>query len=218
MNLTNKHYFIHKMPEMIALTKTLIKTVAESQQLDNIDLHDSKRADFLQEVIEGLEDGILILSQTGKVVHTNASAHRLCCQFNQGNFNQNLVPSVIWNICESLLSSRYLFSDKLMILSDEIVLDKSNIFQIRVRLLDLDGFEMPCLLVTIENRYESLKNVAITEVKKFDLTPREAEIWFLYRSNYSYKEIASKLYITINTVKKHMKNIHTKRQASMSYN
>ncbi|MEH1942840.1 MAG: LuxR C-terminal-related transcriptional regulator [Nostoc sp.] len=197
---------------MIALTKTLVKTVAEPQQLESIDLHDSKRADFLQEIIEGLEDGILILSQTGEVVHANASAHRLCCQFNQGNFNQNFVPPVIWNLCESLLSSRDLFSDKLIILSDEIVVDKSNIFRIRVRLLDLDGFEVPCLLVTIENQYEYLKSLAITEVKKFELTPREGEIWFLYRSNYSYKEIATKLFITINTVKKHMKNIHTKRQ------
>ena len=202
---------------MIALTETLVKTVSEPRQLDNIDFHDSKRADFLQEVIEGLEDGILILSHTGEVVHGNKSARRLCCQFNQGNFNQNFIPPAIWKLCESLLNSRYLFSDKLLILSDEIVLDKSNIFRIRVRLLNLDGFEVPCLLVTIENQYESVKNVALTEVKKFDLTPREAEIWFLYRSNYSYKEIATKLYITINTVKKHMKNIHTKRQANMSY-
>ncbi|MEH2143577.1 LuxR C-terminal-related transcriptional regulator [Nostoc sp.] len=200
---------------MIALTKTLVQIVAEPQQLDSINLHESKRANFLQEVIEGLEDGILILSKAGKVIHANASAHRLCFQFNQGNFNQNFVPPAIWNLCKSLVNNRYLFSDKLLILSDEIVLDKSNIFRIRVRLLDLDGFEVPCLLVTIENQYESVKNVALTEVKKFDLTPREAEIWFLYRSNYSYKEIANKLYITINTVKKHMKNIHTKRQTSL---
>ncbi|MCC5648658.1 LuxR C-terminal-related transcriptional regulator [Nostoc sp. XA013] len=202
---------------MSAVTKTLLKRLAEPQKLENIDLYESKRADFLQEVIEGLEDGILILNHTGEVVHANASARRLYCKFNQGNFNQNFVPSAIWNLCESLFNNRDLFSDKLLILSDEIVLDKSNIFRIRVRLLDLDGFEVPCLLVTIENQYESVKNVALTEVKKFDLTPREAEIWFLYRSNYSYKEIATKLYITINTVKKHMKNIHTKRQANMSY-
>lgn len=202
---------------MITLTKTVLQTIVEPQQVDNIDLHESKRADFLQEVIEGLEDGILILSQTSGVVHANASAHRLCCQFNQGDFNPNFVPSVIWNLYKLLLDNRYLFSDKLLILSHEIVLDKSNVFRIRGRLLDLEGFEAPCLLVTIENQYESLKNVALTEVKKFDLTPREAEIWFLYRSNYSYKEIATKLYITINTVKKHMKNIHTKRLANMSY-
>ncbi|MFN6481752.1 MULTISPECIES: helix-turn-helix transcriptional regulator [unclassified Nostoc] len=198
---------------MIALTKKLVKTLAKPEQLDSINLHTSKRADFLQEVIEGLEDGILILSQTGEVIHANASAHRLYRKFNQDNFNKNFISPVIWNLCESLLSSQYLFSDQLIILSDEIVVDKSNVFRIRVRLLDLDGFEVPCLLVTIENQCESLKSLAITEVKKFDLTPREAEIWFLYRSNYSYKEIATKLYITINTVKKHMKNIHTKRQA-----
>ncbi|HYX14905.1 MAG TPA: LuxR C-terminal-related transcriptional regulator, partial [Nostoc sp.] len=200
---------------MSTRTKTLIKTVA-AQNLNSIDLYNSKRAYFLQEIIEGLEDGILILSQNGEVVHANASARRLCCQFNEGKFNQNFVPPVIWNLCEPLFNSGYLFYDKLLILSDEIVLDKSNIFRIRVRILDLEGLEIPCLLVTIENQYESVKNVALTEVKKFDLTPREAEIWFLYKSNYSYKEIATKLYITINTVKKHMKNIHTKRQANMS--
>jgi hypothetical protein len=171
---------------MISLTKTLIKTVVEPQQLDVIDLNDSKRADFLQEVIESLEEGILILSQTCEVIHANASAHRLCYQFNQGNLNQN-VPSVIWDLCESLLSSHYLFSDKLLILSDEIVVDKSNVFRVRVRLLDLDGFEVPCLLLTIENQYESLKSLAITEVKKFDLTPREAEIWFLYSASRYYE-------------------------------
>ncbi|MBD0388871.1 MAG: helix-turn-helix transcriptional regulator, partial [Nostoc sp. C3-bin3] len=136
---------------MIAITKTLLKTLAEPQKLETIDLYESKRADFLQEVIEGLEDGILILNHTGEVVHANASARRLCCKFNQDNFNQNFVPSAIWNLCESLFNNRDLFSDKLLILSDEIVLDKSNIFRIRVRLLDLDGFEVPCLLVTIEN-------------------------------------------------------------------
>ncbi|MFN6539959.1 MAG: LuxR C-terminal-related transcriptional regulator [Nostoc sp. EkiNYC01] len=193
---------------------TLTKTLVETQRRENIN-YDSKRADFLQEVIEGLEDGILILNQAGKVLHANASAHQICCQFNQENCHDNFAPPAIWNLCESLLSNQSWLADKLIIFSDEIVLDKSNIFRIRVRLLDLDGFDVPCLLVTIQNKYECLKHVALTEVKKFELTRREAEIWFLYRNNYTYKEIASKLYITINTVKKHMKNIHAKRQASV---
>jgi DNA-binding CsgD family transcriptional regulator len=248
---------------MIAIAKTLIQTLTEPQAIDNIH-HNSKHSDFWQEVIEGLEDGILILNQAGKIVYANASAYRFCCQLNEGNFNsnfvpdfsrdlenlslnlsptrretlnlppsrcgkgvrglgfssafphdvksQNFVPISIWNLCESLLSSWYQLYDKFIILSDEIVLDKSNIFRIRVRLLDLDGFDTPNLLVTIENQYESLKNATLTEVKKFELTRREAEIWFLYRNHYTYKEIATKLYITLNTVKKHMKNIHAKRQ------
>jgi DNA-binding CsgD family transcriptional regulator len=201
---------------MSTLTKTFAQTLVAPQQLNNIDLHNSKQAYFLQEVIENLEDGILIVTEAGELLYANASALRLCCQFNQGNFSHNFVPSAIWQLCETLLNSQTRLSDPLIILSDEIVLDKSNIFRIRVRSLDLDWFDVPCLLVTIENRYESLKNLALTEVKKFELTPREAEIWFLYRGNYSYKEIAAKLYITLNTVKKHMKNIHTKRQAFLA--
>lgn len=48
------------------------------------------------------------------------------------------------------------------------------------------------------------------DVQKYGLTCREAEVWFLHRNKYSYKEIADKLFVTINTVKKHMKNIYAK--------
>ncbi|MBW4612994.1 MAG: helix-turn-helix transcriptional regulator [Desmonostoc vinosum HA7617-LM4] len=198
---------------MIALTKTFTKKVViESLQFEKIDLSSSKRAYFLQEVIESLECGVLILTEVGEVVYANATAYRLCCQLNQNKFEPKFLPPVIWHLCESLLARQSRFSD-LIIISDEIVLDKSSIFRIRVRLVKLEAFKATCLLVTIENKYESLKSVALTEVRKFDLTPREAEIWFLYRSNHSYKEIASQLCITLNTVKKHMKNIHAKRQA-----
>ena len=47
---------------------------------------------------------------------------------------------------------------------------------------------------------------------KCNLTSREQEIWSLRRSNYSYKEIAAELHITLNTVKKHLKNIYSKRE------
>ncbi|BAZ28441.1 LuxR family transcriptional regulator [Cylindrospermum sp. NIES-4074] len=197
---------------MMTLTNTTAKIVIAAQQLDSINFRDSEPAYFLQEVLEGLNDGILILSETGELVHANASAYRFCCQLNQGNLNHNFVPSVISQLCEFLLKSSSLLADKSIILSEEIALDESNIFRVRVRLLDSERFQVPCLLVTIENQYESLKHSVLTEAKKFGLTQREAEIWVLYRSNYSYKDIATKLFITLNTVKKHMKNIHAKRQ------
>jgi WD40 repeat protein len=46
--------------------------------------------------------------------------------------------------------------------------------------------------------------------QKHGLTPREQDIWLLYRTNYSYKQIANELNISLNTVKKHMKNIYAK--------
>lgn len=198
---------------MITITKISTKTPGQSQQLDNMEFPDSQRAYFLQEVIESLQDGILLLNETGELIHANTSAYRIFSQLNQDSAKSNFVPAVIWDFCKSLLDSSRLFLNQAIILSNEIVVDKSTIFRLRARWLNLDRFNSSCLLVIIENKYESLQNVAFTEVKKYELTPREAEIWYLYRAKFSYKEIAARLYITVNTVKKHMKNIHAKRQA-----
>lgn len=200
---------------MITLTKTAPKTEIKTQQLDTLDSCALVQPYFLQAVIEGLEDGILILNQAGELVHANASAYKICSQFNHGNFPDNSVPRVIWDICQSLMDNQNYISNKNITLSEEIVLDQSITFRIRVRLVNFVNSLISGFLVIIENRYESLKNTAIMEIKKYELTPREAEIWSLYRSKYSYKDIAAKLYISINTVKKHMKNIHAKRQTCL---
>ncbi|MGA7937024.1 MAG: LuxR C-terminal-related transcriptional regulator [Kovacikia sp.] len=71
--------------------------------------------------------------------------------------------------------------------------------------------QRPCVLVTLEDRLQSIQNAAISEGQKYGLTPRETEVWLRHRANYSYKEIASELYITFNTVKKHMKSIYAKQ-------
>lgn len=202
---------------MITITKISAKTAVQPQMLDSVEFYDSQHAYFLQEVIEGLQDGILILTETGELVHANASAYRIFSQLNKDSSNP-IIPPAIWHLCESLLESQSLFPDQSIILSNEIMVDKSTIFRLRVRWLDLERFDRSCLLVTIENQYESVNNVALAEVKKYDLTPREAEIWCLYRAKYSYKEIGAKLYITVNTVKKHMKNIHAKRQTFLNSN
>jgi hypothetical protein len=196
-----------KSPYMIALKDRSRKTVIKPRKSS------SQQAYFFQEVIEGLQDGVLILTETGELVHANASAYRIVYQLNQSHSTSNFVPCDIWHICKSLIETRSFYPDKMIIMSNEIVLDKSSVFLIRVRWLDLQQFAQPCLLVTIENRYESLKNAVQVDVIKYELTPRESEIWILYRANCSYKEIADRLYISLNTVKKHMKNIHAKRQA-----
>ncbi|NMG18888.1 helix-turn-helix transcriptional regulator [Brasilonema bromeliae SPC951] len=189
------------------------KTV-QRQQLDNIELHDSLRAYFFQEVIEGLQDGILLLNETGELIHANTSACNIVSQINQDS--SNYIPPAIWSLCETLLENRSNLAKKTMILSHEIVVDKSKVFCVRARWLNLEKCNRSYLLVSMENKYESLKNIAIVEVNKYKLTRREAEIWCLYRGKFSYKEIADQLYISMNTVKKHMRNIHAKRQAFLN--
>jgi DNA-binding CsgD family transcriptional regulator len=49
--------------------------------------------------------------------------------------------------------------------------------------------------------------MAFEEVQRYGLSVREGEVWVLHRKGYTYKDIAQKLNITPNTVKKHMKSI-----------
>ncbi|HEY9674807.1 MAG TPA: helix-turn-helix transcriptional regulator [Waterburya sp.] len=175
----------------------------------------SKPPYFLQAIIEGFVDGVLILTETGEWVHTNECARRICRQLSSERFQHNLVPSSIWQICSALIESRELFPDQSMIIEAEIDTNEAAVLRVRVRWLDLEGSPNPYLLVTLEDRKQSTQKAAIAEAKKYDLTPREAEVWLLRRAHYSYKEIAAKLYITVNTVKKHLKSVYAKQQVNL---
>ncbi|NJM68918.1 MAG: helix-turn-helix transcriptional regulator [Scytonema sp. RU_4_4] len=203
------------------VTTTKISTISgkipvKQQKINNLELHDSQRGYFFQEVIEGLQDGIVLLNETGELIHANTSACHIFSQINQDSSNSNCVPPAIWCICKTLLENRSLVPNKAIILSNEIRVNRSKVFCVCAKWLNLEKFHHSYLLVIIENKYESLKNIALAEVKKYELTPREAEIWCLYQEKFSYKEIATQLYISINTVKKHMRNIHAKRQAFLN--
>ncbi|MGH8002508.1 MAG: LuxR C-terminal-related transcriptional regulator [Brasilonema sp.] len=213
-----KNYCKKKVYPMVTTTKisTISGKKPVQQHIDNIELHDSQRGDFFQEVIEGLQDGLFLLNETGELIHANTSACRIFSQINQDSSNSNCVPPAIWCFCKSLLENPSLLSNKAMILSNEIIVNRSKVFCMCAKWLNFEKFHRSYLLVIIENKYESLKNIALAEVKKYELTPREAEIWCLYREKFSYKEIATQLYITINTVKKHMRNIHAKRQVFLN--
>ncbi len=69
--------------------------------------------------------------------------------------------------------------------------------------------------MVIEDRNRSDQALATLEMLRYGLTPREREVWMLRRSGRSYQEIADALYISVDTVKRHLKNINTKRQEGL---
>jgi DNA-binding CsgD family transcriptional regulator len=68
------------------------------------------------------------------------------------------------------------------------------------------------VVMGIRMMVESLLKQRAQRAYDYVLTPREAEIWQLRSEGLSYKAIASELFIAENTVKKHVKNILTKRR------
>lgn len=170
---------------------------------------------LLQGVIESFIDGILILTEQGEWVQANDLAHQICAQLTEGKPQSNLVPKEIWCVCRALIESRSSYPDEPLIIESDITTPQSTTLRVRVRWLKLKAIKRPCLLVILEDRYQSSHNLAIAEVDKYGLTPREAEVWLLRRANYTCKEIAAELYISLNTVKKHMKNIHSKQETPL---
>jgi RNA polymerase sigma factor (sigma-70 family) len=165
---------------------------------------------LLQAVIESFVDGILILTTEGELLHANECAREMCLQLSPER-KGNAIPVEIWQVCESLMESRELFPNEKIFMEFEV--DKKSVkLRIRVRWLEIDDNEDSYMIVTLEDCHESSQNMAIRDAKKFGLTERETEVWLLRRENFSYKEIAKQLYITINTVKKHLKNIYAKQQ------
>jgi len=165
---------------------------------------------ILQAILESL-DGILVLTTQGEWVNANRFARQICQQLQPGQMASKTIPAEIWKICQSLIESRELFPDHELILCDEIITHDALTLRVRVRWLHLETVE-PCLLVTLEDHQKSIHNMAIAEAHKYGLTPSETKVWLLYRGDCSYKKIAETLYITPNTVKKHMKSIHAKRK------
>ena len=186
---------------------TLERQNPQPRQPDNI---------LLQGVIESFFEGILILTEQGELVQANDLARQICEQLTQGKPQRNPVPQEIWCVCQALIESRSLYHNQPVIIESEITTDKLTWLRIRTQWLKLSEIQHPCLLVILEDRYQSVQNLAIAEVDKYSLTPREAEVWLLRRRQYALKEIATELSISLNTVKKHIKNIHAKREIVLS--
>ncbi|BAZ16866.1 two-component response regulator, CheY subfamily protein [Calothrix sp. NIES-4071] len=166
---------------------------------------------LLQAVIEGFVDGIIILTSEMKLLHVNQYARELCNQLVPGVYLEKAVPEEICNVCESLIDSREIFPNDKIFMEFEVEKNSTKV-RIRARWLEMNDNSEEYIIVTLEDCNESNHSIAIQDAKKYGLTERETQVWLLRKANLSYKEIAARLYITINTVKKHLKSIYAKQQ------
>jgi DNA-binding CsgD family transcriptional regulator len=166
---------------------------------------------LLQAVIEGFLDGIIILTPFRKLLHVNECARQICNYLAPGISLEKLIPEEISNVCNSLIESRELFPDNNIFIELEVE-KMSKKIRIRARWLEMNENLNSYIIVTLEDCNESIQSIAIRDAQKYGLTERETQVWLLRKTNLSYKEIAVRLYITINTVKKHLKSIYAKQQ------
>lgn len=172
---------------------------------------------LLQLAIEA-GDGLIILTPQGEVIAANQSARQICdCGMTSPSAaspsataaTPALLPAPLWQQCQQLIQQTATQPAQRRVVEFELMLRASHL---RVRLRWLDAAlapepESPYLLMTLEERSGSL-----LKLNQSNLSDREREVWQLRIRGCSYQDIADQLYITINTVKKHIKNIHAKQR------
>lgn len=194
------------------ISSSTMKTVLQTEV--PIAQESKTKTDFslLNSVLEGFRDGVLILNQNGECVHINQEGKTICQSLQNDASLANPVPDCLLTICEHLVESQDLFPNQSLVLTQVLTGPGNTRIRAKVQWLEFPSTPDTCLLVMLENLTQSAKTTALLESVRYKLTPREQDVWLLRRANHSYEEIASKLYIAVNTVKRHLKSIHAKRK------
>lgn len=164
---------------------------------------------FLQAILEGFVDGILVLTDEKKLVYANTTANRLCKRLTMHPTES--LPREVLQVCTALIDSREFCEEMPVVVETEVEQDATTL-RIGAQWLTLEETHSPCLLVRLQDQNRSQQGLAVTEAQQWGLTPRETEVWLRRRAGWCRKAIATELYISLDTVKKHLKNIQVKRQ------
>lgn len=156
-------------------------------------------------LLESMPLGVMVLASSLQMVYCNEKAKNLCDRLHNTNLDE--LPISICQLCQRLMQENFGSSEPLIMEYQE----RNQFFRLQVRWVNLST-PQSLLLVLIEDCHESMQQELAIDQDKYDLTDREAEIWFLLRQKYSYQDISDLLKISLNTVKTHVKNIYAKRK------
>ncbi|PSN15409.1 hypothetical protein C7293_07530 [filamentous cyanobacterium CCT1] len=185
--------------------------------------------DFLSMLFETILDqlfpsqGLLLVSRLGHVIQSSPKARELCQVLQAGAGFASPADRVEWRdlwslptqirtLCKSMIESREDFPNQRVQLHDEIDIEGQCCVHLTGDWVDWGEVEPTYLLISIENRQEVSAQRAAFDTYRYQLTARESDVWRLAMQGCSYSEIAAQLFISVNTVKRHMKSIHEKRR------
>ncbi|NER78091.1 MAG: helix-turn-helix transcriptional regulator [Leptolyngbya sp. SIO1D8] len=155
---------------------------------------------------------VLIVTDDNQVLYVTESLPGRLKALTETGKDGSFTTQEINFICQVLKQSRDRFPSQNWAIEFDIFTKDAISLRIRSRWLKLEGIDRPCILLIVEDRQQFIQDMVLDEVQDWGLTAREREVWLLHRDGYTYKQIAAKLYITLNTVKKHMRSIHAKRK------
>jgi len=169
----------------------------------------------INDLVNFFPDGVLVLDHEGSIVFSNNYANQICQRILEETPATAPAANEIWQLYQLLKQAKEgaIAPQRLALMEGEFYAGPGNDIRVRIQTVELEQTDGLCFLIVLEDRQETVRRAAIAEIRKFKLTPREAEVWVWRRMGMTYNEIADKLFVTIDTVKKHLKNIYAKREA-----
>jgi len=164
-------------------------------------------------MLETNVSGVLVLTEKQTIAYVDEGAQKILGRLHHHSDQANPLPAEIWCVAQALIENQLLFPESDWRIESRLIVDRSTILRLQGRWLQLSDCDHPYRLLLFLEFERSPWEQALSEAQQCKLTAREVEVWLLYRANHTYRQIADKLYITLNTVKKHMKSIHAKRRS-----
>lgn len=166
--------------------------------------------------------GMMLLDPQGHLLQSTAKARQLCKSLQNTSDTtsdkqslqllQETFPKEIEKLACCLIESRQLFPGQPVQLQDGIFRSDKTRIQVQAEWITLDTHQPPYIRVMLEDLTEVAQQRALLDTVRYQFTRRESEVWERYLQGFSYRQIGKALFISLNTVKRHMKSIHRKRE------
>ncbi|MBD2208337.1 hypothetical protein H6G27_00445 [Nostoc linckia FACHB-104] len=167
-------------------------------------------------LLELVKEGVMIISENLQPIYLNKKAQEICQRLWNSNSHSDSLPPIISDIYRQIMKN-FINQDRVFIMDYDISEEET----IRIRAchitpevevkVNIPGENHPWLIFLLEDRNAILQEELRIEQNKYNLTERELEVLTLQSQSYSYKQIATALGVSLNTVKFHVKNINLKK-------
>ena len=175
---------------------------------------------FLESFLDGFLEGILIFDLSGTLIHANKAIFSLLEKSVSRLEDQQLLDQEIRSLFQVITKQVTGIPDEqststvlpFSSLESEIALTRFIQLRIHVRRFQMNISPNEMVWIRIEDRHQMNRMKALIESQRYGLSTRESEVWLLRSAGYTNPEVSKKLFISVNTVKKHMRNILAKSE------
>lgn len=195
------------------LSSRCLETVAPFIDQEYTNLKISRKSEqilsILQTELNTSETGVVLFDRDNldRIIYYNPKCTKYCFDFVGNGHPNTIVSDFIHNVIEPFIRAHSNIKE----LSVEIPTSKGNIYKIRIMEGAAENNNICTIFISPRNTYDRDDTV---QSLFSQLSPREREITLLISQGMTNAKIAERLFISVSTVKSHIKHVFEKANVS----